>query len=578
MPDLSQISLKIQNYKCFADEAQGFNAIKPINLIIGRNNSGKSALLDLVQESTRNSDLSRYVHYAQAHQQPWIVIEAPTETRLRDTIIEGSTFIQGSNQLENAMATSRITWRRHQEKKHFQGFEPSLGHLFPSHKHEPLLGDYCLIRQSDPFAGLQFRRLSPDRDVKVEADHGVVELGQNGAMATTIIQHFLLDEDRDRKLVEEMMLRDLNTILRPDGNFTRLIPQRSGTNQYELLLEEGSKGSIRLADSGHGLKTVLLVLANIYICPVMIGEPLSNFLFGFEELENNMHPALFRRLLTYLQEKAINEKFSLFLTSHSHVAIDIFAHDEQAQILHVTHDGQHATVRAVDEYLHHRDILNDLDVRASDLLQSNSIVWVEGPSDRLYFNKWMQIFNSGKMREGIHYQCVFYGGSLLARLRAGEPEEDVKDEYADLVNLMNINRHAILLMDSDRENAEQDVNGTKQRIMEEITAMGGMAWITNGREVENYLPQVVLETLYPEQLDEELSQFEDIGVYLNNAKVGEGKRFEANKVAFAQRACRHFDDQDIAAQLRVHLDIKEKMEQACSLICLWNGKREEPVV
>ena len=33
-------------------------------------------------------------------------------------------------------------------------------------------------------------------------------------------------------------------------------------------------------------------------------------------------------------------------------------------------------------------MLNDLDVRASDLLQSNGIIWVEGPSDRIYIKRW----------------------------------------------------------------------------------------------------------------------------------------------------------------------------------------------
>ena len=41
-------SIKINNYKCFVadNEPQGFDVIKPINVIIGKNNSGKSKLLE----------------------------------------------------------------------------------------------------------------------------------------------------------------------------------------------------------------------------------------------------------------------------------------------------------------------------------------------------------------------------------------------------------------------------------------------------------------------------------------------------------------------------------------------------
>lgn len=42
-------SIKIANYKCFGAEPQGIDKLLPINLIIGRNNSGKSTIIDLVK-------------------------------------------------------------------------------------------------------------------------------------------------------------------------------------------------------------------------------------------------------------------------------------------------------------------------------------------------------------------------------------------------------------------------------------------------------------------------------------------------------------------------------------------------
>ena len=42
------ISIKIKNYKCFI-EPEGFDEIKRMNIIIGRNNSGKSSLLDVIE-------------------------------------------------------------------------------------------------------------------------------------------------------------------------------------------------------------------------------------------------------------------------------------------------------------------------------------------------------------------------------------------------------------------------------------------------------------------------------------------------------------------------------------------------
>jgi len=47
------LSIKIRNYKCFGDEPQGFDEILPINVIVGKNNSGKSSLVEAVQYAVR---------------------------------------------------------------------------------------------------------------------------------------------------------------------------------------------------------------------------------------------------------------------------------------------------------------------------------------------------------------------------------------------------------------------------------------------------------------------------------------------------------------------------------------------
>lgn len=42
-------SIHFKGHSCFKNDWAGFDEIKPINVIIGRNNSGKSHLLDLVE-------------------------------------------------------------------------------------------------------------------------------------------------------------------------------------------------------------------------------------------------------------------------------------------------------------------------------------------------------------------------------------------------------------------------------------------------------------------------------------------------------------------------------------------------
>jgi len=222
------------------------------------------------------------------------------------------------------------------------------------------------------------------------------------------------------------------------------------------------------------------------------GIPIDRCDFAFEELENNLHPALQRQLLFYLRERAVADGARFFLTTHSSVAIDVFANDISANIVHVKHDGARASVRTVATRALHRGILTDLDARASDLLQSNCIVWLEGPSDRRYFNRWVELWTAGRIREGAHYQCEFYGGALLSHLSATENDTAAADAFVDV---LNVNRNAILMIDSDKSSESQSINATKRRVSAELESAGGFAWITQGREIENYLPVSTLQIL-----------------------------------------------------------------------------------
>jgi hypothetical protein len=131
------------------------------------------------------------------------------------------------------------------------------------------------------------------------------------------------------------------------------------------------------------------------------------------------------------------------------------------------------------------DLCADLGYRASDLLQANSIVWVEGPTDRLYIRHWLSAV-ADELVEGIHYSVMFYGGRLLAHLAA----DDI--EVEDFISLRRINQWLSIVIDSDRRKKGAKLNATKRRVRDEFDQGPGYAWITQGREIENYVPADLL--------------------------------------------------------------------------------------
>jgi putative ATP-dependent endonuclease of the OLD family len=561
-------SIKVRNFKCFGGREQGFEKIRPINLIIGRNNSGKSSLLELVEYVTTGSpNVSALGHRGN---NPEIFLSQPLqENELKSVFPENGTggTIAGDHwQYGKSWVNKNITYKLEQDRSHsFVSLDPPFSHRHPERDQQELAK-----RTPNPFMGKIFKRLRSERDIVVESANAPPDMNENGIGATRIVAQFINFRTFPSELVEVTLLSALNGVYHPDSQFTKIsVQQEPGKDQWEIYLfeqtSEAGSNPLRLplSQTGSGFKTILLALMLIYLVPFIEKRDVAEYVFAFEELENNLHPALQRRLLGFLREFAVKTGCTLFITTHSNVIIDLFSHDDQAQILHVSHAGDESVVGTVDTYMKNKDVLDDLDVRASDLLQSNSVVWVEGPSDRIYFNRWIQLWSNGMLREGIHYQCMFYGGSLLSRLSMADPTQSTDE----VITLLGLNKNAIVLMDSDKENKDSEPSGTKSRITKELTEMSGYAWITAGREIENYLPTKVIEEYLGKQAANVLNMYDDIAIFLDrHVEEGKGRWFERNKPMFATEICPLLTKDRLIGQM----DLDYRMLQVCAKIKEWN--------
>ena len=347
---------------------------------------------------------------------------------------------------------------------------------------------------------------------------------------------------------------------------------------WEIYLDEDGKGRIPLSLTGSGLKTILLVLINLHIVPKITKLPLSNYLFAFEEIENNLHPALQRRLFHYLAEFARNKTTTFFLTTHSHIVVDMFSRERDAQIIHVQHLGEAATAQRVATFVQHGNLFGDIDVRASDLLQANAVVWVEGPSDRIYFNRWIELWDE-ELKEGLHYQCVYSGGRLIEGISFDEPGEQsqatddlsAEVDVDEFVEALRINRNAVVIMDRDRGH-DEELKSWVNRIEAELEDIRGMAWITAGREIENYVPLQIIRTLVTKKnfkMENEPGRYDSLFKCIKGPKGGDLSK-QKSKIA-----------KWLAAQLTLELiygllDLAEKLEAVCDQIRGWNNMKPCP--
>ena len=559
MTDFQNVAVKIKNYKCFGEEPQGFDYIKPINVLIGKNNCGKSSLLEVIDYVIHPKNLDDRGHKGQV---PTFMItfrlqEGDLRTVFRADIsggeIDGNHWDFGRQWIDKEIEISLKP-----NTREFIKTNPPL----PTETVKQYFEEVAR-RTPLPFVNMRFKLLRAERNIKPEQDNRN-NVDEHGVGATNFIQRFINYRSLSRDLVEKQLLEELNKIMEPDSIFNRILVEKDDKNNiWEILLEEENKGVIPLSHSGDGLKTVLLVLIYILLVPEKEGTPLNKYVYAFEELENSLHPALQRRLFGYLRNVAVNNNSTFFITTHSNVVIDLFSKDENAQIYHIQHDGSDAHIRPVKTYIEKSGILDDLDVRASDLLQSNGVIWVEGPSDRIYINRWIELWSEDKFREGEHYQCIFYGGRLLSHLTA-EPIDE--EERKELINILLTNRNAIIIMDSDKKNKEEDINETKKRIEKEVNDVGGYCWITEGKEIENYIPKLTLSSFYDKEISDDIDKYVPLWDYLDTIKEGEGKRYLSKKPLFAENIRPFFTKEDLSG----HLDLNTQLEQVVSKIKQWN--------
>jgi putative ATP-dependent endonuclease of the OLD family len=560
------VNLGIANFRSFDSEGVLIENIKKLNILIGKNNSGKSNVLRFfnqcskgirMKNETRNisnllrKELDKHENYFQGNKKnPEITISIKAKDileKLIEYIPEISLLTMKIDLFENKIIKKCEILDKLDDKQLF-----SLQNKFSSASRKSLL-EHLNKELSEKLLRIFFNLF--DKMIFIPDFRQIIEQEREQEPNTINGQNIISEmfKIQNPKYGEEGNKEKFAKI----QEFVRDLLDEQSVNieipyDKEKILLEMNGNRLPLESFGTGIHELVIICSALALY--------EKHIVCIEEPEIHLHPYLQRKLMNFLIDKTNN---IYFITTHSNVFLDF---NKNASVYHVAYNKSKTSISYANTNEQSCAILNDLGYKASDLLQSNGIIWVEGPSDRIFLNRWINLLRNDFI-EGIHYTIMFYGGRLLSHLSMTK-KEFLTDKF---IELLRINRNSMIIIDRDGISSQSQINDTKKRINHETKK--GNCWITKGREIENYISKDTiiywLKDKFPEKQERDFKvktnendKFENIITKSNkNIKI----KYNKEKVAYSKEIIKKIENRDLGT-----LDLKYRLNFLIKNIEEWN--------
>lgn len=589
---MNRPGIKFKNYLCFTDKYAGFDELKHINVVIGKNNSGKSRLLDVLKGRAALKENQVAWRYSYSTSGDGLLAILKSNSTINASSIESFlkslkvvdlewTYWNGMFDVFPISTSVNVA----DEDQKYSKLRDLFGGRLKFKVEEFELGPIIMVGAE--------RNIIPESHSYLEKRRWSKAFRPDGSGLTNVMQNIMRKHYEGIRRFKERLLQLINGIVKDnfviiDIDVHQLEDDSGIEGRWEIFVDNSNGIRIPLSRSGSGLKTVLHTVLALHLDELLGIHKPEKQVYCFEELENNLHPSLLRRLLKHIEEFALKHDVPIFFTTHSPVLLDAFAGAPHAQFVLVQHDGTRATTKTVTDHFGKLEVVQELGCKASDLMLANGIIWVEGPSDRIYVNKWIELYAGGVFREGRDYQCAFYGGALLTRTQCAEPECQDQDK----TNFMPVNPNMMVICDGDRTSKTGKGAQLKthvQRMEQELKQLGSTHfWATQAKEIESYIPVSVLKTIWKKEELPPIGQYEPFflpqgksrkaSYAVTHLALPKGKRKSEGEPAYCRA---HTLDKvslalDVAsrltstAELESLFDWKKHMTKVCETLAAWN--------
>lgn len=221
--------------------------------------------------------------------------------------------------------------------------------------------------------------------------------------------------------------------------------------------------------SGTGLLHFLEILLKITVSKANI--------VLFDEPESALHPDLQRQFIEFLHHISKEKEIQFFLATHSQVLLNYV---DLVTIYRITNKkGKREVVQISKDTAH--TILSDLGLRASDIFNQDICILLEGQSDVIFFEHIIRKLYKEEFKN-IAVAILQYGGDAAAGIYNGSIK---------ISNIVPAQKYIFWIHDRDKKPSE-DPSPNAKKFKNCIEKNDGFkCYIWGKREIEYYYPECI---------------------------------------------------------------------------------------
>lgn len=458
--------MRVEGFSSFAD-SEWISLVRGINMIVGENNSGKSAILKAIApvvEINKHRNEDRFFGGSLPDQVISLEL-AFTTSEFRQRLAQCNKSVQVTGDGATTLAQKQIENIFNKDQEIVLKCESRNGNTLSTK--EPILQEMIELSQFCIY--------------RLQMESGNLTVGNSGiGQSDTLIDAFI---DYDSSAFFNFSAQRLNIARTPYSREVKLnsnasnlpaflayvsgnLPQQMREiesrvqevmpsvqqitvdptlNGYEILIWTSKNNNQReLAFSLDSCGTVVAQVIAIFSAVVTS----KNNIFVVDEINSFLHPLATKKLMTILSTSYSSNQY--IISSHSSDAI---SHPSVEQMVIVERDGYESAVKIIEpkNFIKVSSALRSLGISMGDVLGADGIIWVEGPTEEIAFTNLYQR-EIGPLPEGVRLSSVAATGDFERRRTSHKSVVGLYQRVTRSVAPMVVNQRFLL----DRERLSDD--------------------------------------------------------------------------------------------------------------------------